>query len=58
VTVNGRPATFSTTSNGSLLYGTVTFRKDPVLLELQLGPQAAKFAVEDPPPQSIYLPAK
>ena len=56
LTVNGQPANFSVSSDGSLLHGAVTFRKEPVLLEIQLGAGAAALSVQDPVRQSLYLP--
>jgi hypothetical protein len=57
VTVNGQPAKFSISSDGSLLHGPVTFRKDPILVEIHLGAGAA-LPSQDPASQSPYPPVE
>lgn len=52
ITVNGQPVSFSLSSDDTILHGLVTFRKEPILLEIQLGP-GAELPVRDPvPPDS------
>ena len=53
VSVDGKPAKFAKSSDGTLLHGEVTFRGEPILLEVELG-EGAELPVEDPAPQSPY----
>jgi hypothetical protein len=58
ITVNGRPADFSLNTEGSLLHGQVTFRREPILLEIEVGKAPATFEVEDPSGLGIYVQPK
>ncbi|MCC6491487.1 MAG: hypothetical protein IT424_00515 [Pirellulales bacterium] len=55
ITVNGQPASFAMNPEGTLLHGPVTFRKEPILLEVEVGTDACTFPVQHPARQSPYL---
>jgi hypothetical protein len=56
VTVNGQLAKFSLSPDGSLIHGPITFRTDPILLEVHLGARGS-LPSQDPSSQTPYLPA-
>lgn len=58
ISVNGRAVDFSLSKDGSLLHGEVSFRKEPILLEVELGAEAIAFPQQDPVAQSLYRPAE
>jgi len=54
ITVNGKPAKFARSTDGQLLHGEVSFGREPVLLEVELGPEVQSLPVEDPVRQALY----
>jgi len=54
VTVNGKPANFMLSGDKSLLHGAVTFAKEPLLVEIEIGPSAMLLLMQDPVRQSLY----
>jgi hypothetical protein len=58
ITIDGRQAEFARSSDGLLLHGPVAFRKEPILLEIELGDAPARFEVEDPNSLEIYVQPK
>ncbi|MBA3483230.1 MAG: hypothetical protein H0T51_15585, partial [Pirellulales bacterium] len=54
ITVNGKPAAFAKSADGKLLHGEVTFTRDPLLLEIELGPERQPWSVNAPTPLKLY----
>jgi hypothetical protein len=54
ITVNGKPAKFARGTDGQLLHGEVSFGHEPVLLEMELGPEVQSLPAEDPARQALY----
>ena len=58
ITVSGKPASFMLSADKSLLHGDVTFATQPLLVEIEVGPNALPLPVQDPVRQTLYSPAQ
>jgi hypothetical protein len=54
ITVNGKPADFAQGAEGTFLHGEVTFTHEPVLLEIELGPERQPRPIKAPAPLQLY----